>query len=105
MTQTSPAIGIVGHGIVGSRAALTLHAGQHNVRVASLQKAADLFDCRVVVLATGERQSSLASLFINWLTQKPHVVTARKIIHAILLDKWDAGVVFNQFIASIILGI
>ena len=64
MTQTSPAIGIVGHGIVGSRAALTLHAGQHNVRVASLQKAADLFDCKVVVLATGERQSSLASLFI-----------------------------------------
>ena len=62
--QTSPLIGIVGHGIVGSRAALTLHTGQHNVRVASLQKAADLFDCAVVVLATGDRQSSLASLFI-----------------------------------------
>ena len=65
MSQTSsPSIGIVGHGIVGSRAALTLHAGQHNVRVASLQRAADLFDCAVVILATGERHSSLASLFI-----------------------------------------
>jgi hypothetical protein len=65
MSQTSsPLIGIVGHGIVGSRAALTLHTGQHNVRVASLQRAADLFDCAVVILATGERHSSLASLFI-----------------------------------------
>lgn len=62
--QSSPVIGIVGNGIVGARAALTLHTGQHNVRVASLQQAADLFDCKVVVLATGERQSSLASLFI-----------------------------------------
>ena len=62
--ESSPLIGIVGHGIVGSRAALTLHTGQHNVRVASLQKASDLFDCSVVVLATGERQASLASLFV-----------------------------------------
>ena len=65
MTQQSiPAIGIVGHGIVGSRAALTLHTGQHNVRVASLQRASDLFDCSVVIIATGERHSSLTSLFV-----------------------------------------
>lgn len=62
--ESTPLIGIVGNGIVGSRAALTLHTGQHNVRVASLQQASDLFDCSVVVLATGERQSSLASLFV-----------------------------------------
>lgn len=62
--QSSPAIGIVGHGIVGSRAALTLHTGQHNVRVASLQRASELFDCSVVIIATGERHSSLTSLFV-----------------------------------------
>lgn len=57
-------IGIVGHGITGSRTALTLQALGHPAKVASIRSAADLFDCSVVVLAHGAPHAALASTFI-----------------------------------------
>lgn len=60
----SPVIGVVGHGITGSRAALTLQTLGQSVRVASLRSATDLFDCHTVILAHGAPQSALASTFV-----------------------------------------
>ncbi len=62
--STSPAIGIIGHGIVGSRAALTLHTIGVPVRVASLRNATELFGCSTVILAHGAPHSALASTFV-----------------------------------------
>lgn len=61
---SSPAIGIVGHGIVGSRAALTLKAMDVPVRVASLRTATELFECGTVILAHGAPHSALASTLV-----------------------------------------
>lgn len=57
-------IGIVGHGITGSRTALTLQALGQPAKVASLRTATDLFECSVVVLAHGAPHAALASTFI-----------------------------------------
>jgi hypothetical protein len=63
-SEINSSIGIVGHGIVGSRTALTLHTLGHSVKVASLRTATELFDCSVVVLTHGAPHAALASTFI-----------------------------------------
>ena len=57
-------IGIIGSGVVGTRAAAQLHTLGLRPRVAPLRHATDLFDCNVVVLAHGSPHSALAATFV-----------------------------------------
>ena len=57
-------IGIIGSGVVGTRAAAQLHTLGLRPRVAPLRHATDLFDCSVVVLAHGAPHSALAATFV-----------------------------------------
>lgn len=59
----APVIGIVGHGIVGQRAANTLKALGVDTRIAHARNATQLFTCDAVIVASGEPQAMMVSAF------------------------------------------
>ncbi len=61
---STPAIGIVGTGVVGTRVSTSLSALGISSRLTPLKQVTELFDCSVVVLAHGGPHAALASTFI-----------------------------------------
>ncbi len=101
MTALSSTIGIVGHGVVGSRAAHTLHNLHQHVRAASVRTATELFDCSVVILAHGGPHAALASIF---LAQGISVVSTSDNLEDVMriIDLQERAVAKN---ASVIAGV
>jgi hypothetical protein len=57
-------IGIIGHGVTSQRVAAALHAVGITPRIAPVRNATELFDCSVVIIASGEPHALLVSAFI-----------------------------------------
>jgi hypothetical protein len=69
----TPSIGIIGHGITSQRAASALHTAGITPRIAYVRNATELFDCQVVIVASGAPHALLVSSFI---AEGVHVVSA-----------------------------
>jgi hypothetical protein len=57
-------IGILGHGVTSQRAAGALHTAGITPRIAHVRNATELFDCKVVIIASGEPHAMMVSSFI-----------------------------------------
>lgn len=64
-SDLKPRIGVVGTGVVGTRASMHLQSLGLEAHVVPLRHSADLFDCRVVVLAHGGPHAPLAATYIT----------------------------------------
>jgi hypothetical protein len=65
-------IGIIGHGITSQRAGAALHTAGITPRMAHVRNATELFDCAVVIIASGSPHELLVSLL---MAQGVHVVS------------------------------
>jgi len=64
LSSSTPTIGIVGTGVVGSRVLLHLSSLGIAAKVVSHARATELFDCDVVILAHGTPHAQLVSTFV-----------------------------------------
>ena len=81
-------IGIVGTGITSQRVVAALHTAGITPRVAHVRNATELFDCAVVIIASGAPHALLVSSFI---AQGVHVVsTSDNLADVLALTDFDA---------------
>lgn len=91
--MTTP-IGIIGNGITSQRAAAALHTAGITPRIAHVRNATELFDCKVVIIASGEPHALLVSSFI---AQGVSVVsTSDNLADVLALTDLDATVKTNN---------